>query len=351
MDKLKRPLISAALLVGIMISPSLYVLAADYISTTSKVTTWVANETKATASRLNAEFDNLYTNDNALDTNLTVSHDASGYQEFIKGSDIASAAALTLGSDGNAFDVTGTTNITSIASKGAGFYALLQFDGVLTLIHNATDLVLPNGSNIITAAGDIGVFHEYSAGDWRLVSFSRSEAIPNYDSTFTIVDESDLTKRIKFDVGSAATGTTFTFITTQESTISVWLPDVEDSLMARSSTDTMTNKTFDANGTGNSISNIDVEDLAAFDTGALISSSGSTPQFLYPGNSGYPLLSRGAGTILEFGLISQQAFTTDTVSTGKVLTTQGTSVPSYDFIGLSSLTTDGSTSRADAEAV
>jgi len=70
-----------------------------------------------------------------------------------KGSDVASATALTLG-DGNIFDITGTTTITSIATMAVGAKVTLHFDGVLILTHHATDLVLPGGANITTAAGD-----------------------------------------------------------------------------------------------------------------------------------------------------------------------------------------------------
>lgn len=87
-----------------------------------------------------------------------------------KGADIASAAALTLGSDAYYFDVTGTAAITSINTVGIGTEVTLHFDNVLTLTHNATDLVLPNGTNITTYAGYVATFREYAAGDWELVS-------------------------------------------------------------------------------------------------------------------------------------------------------------------------------------
>jgi len=92
-----------------------------------------------------------------------------------KGVDVASAAALTLGNDGNSFDITGTTSITSIATKGVGTMVTLHFDDVLTLTHHATDLILPTGANITTAAGDIAVFYEYASGDWRCVSYTRAD--------------------------------------------------------------------------------------------------------------------------------------------------------------------------------
>lgn len=89
----------------------------------------------------------------------------------IVGSDVASAAALSLGG-GDFFDITGTTAITSIDSRGKGSKVTLQFDGILTLTHHATNLILPSGANITTAAGDIAVFYEYASGDWRCTNYS-----------------------------------------------------------------------------------------------------------------------------------------------------------------------------------
>lgn len=93
-------------------------------------------------------------------------------QTWSKGADVASATALTLGTDGNYFDITGTTTITSIATKGVGTVVKLHFDSALILTHNATDLVLPSGANIMTAAGDEAEFIEYASGDWRCTNYS-----------------------------------------------------------------------------------------------------------------------------------------------------------------------------------
>jgi hypothetical protein len=85
-----------------------------------------------------------------------------------KGADIASANALTLGADGNYFDVTGTTDITSIDTVQVGTQVTLQFDDALTVTHHATDLITPNGQDMITQAGDHVSFVEYEAGKWRV---------------------------------------------------------------------------------------------------------------------------------------------------------------------------------------
>lgn len=95
-------------------------------------------------------------------------------QTWPKGADVASANALTLGSDGNYFDITGTTAITSIATVGVGTVVKLHFDGALVLTHHSTDLVLPGGANITTAAGDEAEFIEYATGDWRCTSYVKA---------------------------------------------------------------------------------------------------------------------------------------------------------------------------------
>jgi len=98
--------------------------------------------------------------------------------KLAKGADVASASALPVISDGNYFDVTGTTTITSINSLGVGTVIKLHFDGVLTLTHHATDLILPGGANITTAAGDEAEFVEYASGDWRCTNYERASGAP-----------------------------------------------------------------------------------------------------------------------------------------------------------------------------
>ena len=106
---------------------------------------------------------------------LSVANTFTKTQTWTKGADVASAATLTLG-DGNYFDITGTTAITAIATKGVGTVVKLHFDAALTLTHNATDLVLPGGENITTAAGDEAEFVEYATGDWRCTNYQEAAA-------------------------------------------------------------------------------------------------------------------------------------------------------------------------------
>lgn len=76
-----------------------------------------------------------------------------------------------------------------------------------------------------------------------------------------------------------------------------------------STTDTLTNKTIDANGTGNSISNIDVEDLSDGTAGEMIAyGTSGTPGVTAVGTSGHAMTSNGAGnapTMQDVGKIVQ----------------------------------------------
>ncbi len=95
-------------------------------------------------------------------------------QSWAKGADIASTAALPIGTDGNYFDITGTIPITSLSDVAIGTVIKLHFDGVLILTHHATDLILPGGANIDTAAGDEAELVQYAAGDWRCTAYTKA---------------------------------------------------------------------------------------------------------------------------------------------------------------------------------
>lgn len=93
-----------------------------------------------------------------------------------KGADIASAGTVDLAAATGSFvHITGTTTITAFSSMTAGAMRVLVFDGILTLTHNATSLILPTGANITTAAGDVAVFVSEGSGNWRCVEYQRKD--------------------------------------------------------------------------------------------------------------------------------------------------------------------------------
>lgn len=66
-----------------------------------------------------------------------------------KGADVASSSSITLGDDGNYFDITGTSSITTIVAKAAGTEVSLQFDAAAQL-RDGSNLKL--GRDLIAAA-------------------------------------------------------------------------------------------------------------------------------------------------------------------------------------------------------
>lgn len=92
-----------------------------------------------------------------------------------KGSDIASATALVIGTDGDRFDVTGTTTVTSMTTA-IGRYFTLQFDGAV-LLTNGASLVLPGAANITTAAGDRFTFVATAANTVECISYARASGL------------------------------------------------------------------------------------------------------------------------------------------------------------------------------
>lgn len=95
-----------------------------------------------------------------------------------KGASIASAATLTLGTDGNLFHVTGSTGpITAISNPapGSGTQIVLIFDSTPTLTHSA-NLYLMGATNYTAVANDVMVLEYDGASVWREVN--RNGSVP-----------------------------------------------------------------------------------------------------------------------------------------------------------------------------
>lgn len=90
-------------------------------------------------------------------SSVNFSGTAGGTVDLLTGASIASAATVNLnGATGNFVHITGTTNITAVTLTRGPRDVI--FDGALTLTHHVTNLNLPTGANITTAAGDRATF-------------------------------------------------------------------------------------------------------------------------------------------------------------------------------------------------
>ena len=95
-----------------------------------------------------------------------------------KGADVASADEITLGNDGDYFDITGTTTIGHVNKTGwpAGARVILQFDASVTVTHNAGSPTGTEASILLSGAGDFSATADdtlmlvYDGTTWREVS-------------------------------------------------------------------------------------------------------------------------------------------------------------------------------------
>ena len=96
------------------------------------------------------------------------------YIQTEKGGDLTSASPLVIDTDGDYFDVTGTTNFAAM-TVAADRQFTLQFDGVLTMTHHATNLDLPGEANITTAAGDVATFQSTGSNTVQCISYTKAD--------------------------------------------------------------------------------------------------------------------------------------------------------------------------------
>lgn len=156
--------------------------------------------------------------------------------------------------------------------------------GDLTAITAGTGISVTNGTGPIpTVAIDTAT----------TVDLSTAQTLTNKklsDSTTSIVDVTDTTKGIKFDV-TGTTGITGTITTAFTTAKTLTLPDATDTLVGKATTDTLTNKTISASS--NTLTGV-INNTLTSSTGDLIyASSANTPARLAIGSTNQVLTVSG----------------------------------------------------------
>ncbi|MAL01003.1 MAG: hypothetical protein CL536_02465 [Alcaligenaceae bacterium] len=94
------------------------------------------------------------------------------WEQLTKGTDIASAATISIPNEGALFEITGTTGITTINDTYPGRAVLLRFQDAVTLTHSS-GLITPTGQTETTEAGDILGFVNSDIGVWSIFLWPR----------------------------------------------------------------------------------------------------------------------------------------------------------------------------------
>lgn len=98
--------------------------------------------------------------------------------QWHEGANLATAATITLGNDGNFFVVTGNVNVTSLTTYQAGAIIFLRFTGTPTLVHNATSFALAGSMDYPCVGGELFSFLSLGSGNW--MEFSRNVAVGDF---------------------------------------------------------------------------------------------------------------------------------------------------------------------------
>jgi len=113
-----------------------------------------------------------------------------------KGGDIASASPLVIDTDGNYFDVTGTTNFAAMTVEEGNFF-MLQFDGALTITHGS-GIELPGAANLTTATGDRLICYATAANTVEVMSVETEAAASGGGFAFVENQTADADQTITF---------------------------------------------------------------------------------------------------------------------------------------------------------
>jgi len=110
--------------------------------------------------------------------------------------ELASATTTDLLGSAALFNlITGTTSITSFGSA-TNRLKIARFAGALTLVHHASQLILPGSANITTAAGDVVVVTSDDVGNARVAVYQRGDGTALDGLTASVYDAAAITEQL-----------------------------------------------------------------------------------------------------------------------------------------------------------
>lgn len=98
------------------------------------------------------------------------------YVGMDQGGNLASASPLVIGTDGDYFNLIGTTGFASMTVAANRFF-ILQSDGALVITHGGA-ITIPGGSNFTTAAGDHLLCFSTAPNTVRIFAVTKADGTP-----------------------------------------------------------------------------------------------------------------------------------------------------------------------------
>lgn len=90
-----------------------------------------------------------------------------------QGAGVSASSTLSIPTDGDFIDVSGTTNVSAVATASAGYRFRARFTGTgLNIVHNGTSLISPWGFDYRTVPNEIIEFQSLGSGNWMFYSLN-----------------------------------------------------------------------------------------------------------------------------------------------------------------------------------
>jgi hypothetical protein len=183
---------------------------------------------------------------------------------------------ITVGDDSLTFTTGGATNVTLPTT---GTLATLTGTETLSGKTLTTPKIVTTGA-IVDAGGDEYLLFTESATPVNYIGITSADtgvapmltasgSDDNVDlmlhgkgtGNVVLTDGADITAKVVFELDGATTNKTMTVTCSHTDNRALTLPDATDTLVGKATTDTLTNKTIDCNGTGNVITNVNAKEL------------------------------------------------------------------------------------------
>jgi hypothetical protein len=149
----------------------------------------------------------------------------------------------TASQSGNTITGSGTTFTAQMVG------GIIVFNGgqeaFITAFTNSTTLTASQSQTVPSSTFILyyGGFQSDSSGNTATNNLYNAQLL---DASINIVNNTDKTKKIGFSLGGSTTATTTTFVISQSANRSLTFPDATDIIVARNTTDTLSNKTLTA---------------------------------------------------------------------------------------------------------
>lgn len=134
-----------------------------------------------------------------------------------------------------------------------GYIADAGGDEYLLFTESATPV-----NHIVITQGDTGVMPMVtSGGEANIGLMLHADGTGNV----AITDGGDITAKVEFEIDGATTGKTMTLTHSHTDNRVLTFPDATDTLVGKATTDTFTEKSFDCDGSGNALTNVNATEL------------------------------------------------------------------------------------------